>query len=299
VVFRRESSIFAFMNYQTLISRSIGDAITVVSFNRPEAANALNTQMALELKDFFSCFSSPIRGEAGRGAQMGKPSQISPPPNLPPMGEGTRAVVLTGQGKYFCAGADLKERQGMDENAWRAQHYAFEEALHAVLDCKIPVIAAVNGAAFGGGLELALACDFIYAADNARFAFSETTLGIIPGLGGTQNLPRRVGMARAREIIFTGKPFSAAEAFEWGMINRLCTAETLLDDAIATAQTIAANAPLAIRAAKRAINEGITLPIGEALDCELSHYNTLLPTHDRSEGVAAFNEKRKPVFRGE
>ncbi len=160
--------------------------------NRPDAANALNAGMALELKDFFLSYQK------------------------------YRAIILTGEGKHFCAGADLKERKDMDEAAWHAQHHAFEAALFAILHCPVPVIAAVNGAAMGGGLELALACDFIYAAETARFALTEVTLGIMPGMGGTQSLPRRVGVARAKELIFTGKPFSAAEAYAWGMVNKLC-----------------------------------------------------------------------------
>jgi len=257
------------MTYQTLKIDFPEASIAVVAFHRPQAANALNTQMATELKAFFS--------------HVGK----------------VRAVILTGQGRHFCAGADLKERQGMDEAAWQAQHHAFEEALYAIMHCDIPVIAAVNGAAFGGGLELALACDFIYAVGTARFAFTEVTLGIIPGLGGTQHLSRTVGMARAKELILCGAAFSAEEAFGWGMVGKLCMPETLQGDAIACAKIISANAPLAVKAAKQAINQGFNLPIAKALQCELSHYETLLATHDRHEGIDAFNEKRKPVFTGE
>jgi len=257
------------MAYQTLKIDVVDSDIAVAALNRPEAAGALNTQMAQELADFF------------------KQSQHY------------RAIILTGQGKHFCAGADLKERKNMDEAAWQAQHHAFEEALLAILNCGVPVIAAVNGAAFGGGLELALAADFIYAAETARFALTETTLGIMPGLGGTQNLPRRVGLARAKELIFTGKPFSAAEAYEWGVVNKICPADSLLDEAISVARIISANAPLAVKATKRAINQGIVLPLQEALALELSYYETLLPTKDRHEGINAFNEKRKPRFTGE
>lgn len=241
--------------------------IAVVTLNRPQAANALNTQMALDLKAFFVKAST------------------------------YRAIILTGSGTVFCAGADLKERQGMNKKAWHTQHRAFEAALKAILRCDVPVIAAVNGAAYAGGLELALACDFIYAADSARFALTEVTLGIMPGLGGTQNLPRRLGLARAKEIIFTGKPFPAAEASEWGLINKLCSDP--VGEALATARLIAANAPRSVKAIKKAMNQGITLPLDKALACELKNYNTLLSTKDRQEGLAAWSEKRKPVFTGE
>jgi enoyl-CoA hydratase/carnithine racemase len=255
--------------YQTLITRSIDGTIALVLLNRPGAANALNTTMAQELKDFLHNIDSE------------------------------RVVILTGSGHNFCAGADLKERKGMDEVAWQTQHHAFEEALTAIMECPIPVIAAVNGAAFGGGLELALACDFIYAAGTARFALTEVTLGIMPGLGGTQQLPRRIGMSQAKELIFTGQAFSAIDAQRWGMVNKLCPPEALLSEVTATARAISANAPLSVKAVKESINQGINLPIEEALQCELSYYETLLNTNDRHEGINAFNEKRKAAFTGE
>jgi enoyl-CoA hydratase len=258
-----------FPHYHHLDTRVADGSVAVAAFSRPQSANALNAQMALELHDFFMHAAS------------------------------CRAIILTGNGKHFCAGADLRERRGMSESQWHAQHHAFEKALHAIMACPVPVIAAVNGAAFGGGLELALACDFIYAADTARFAFTETTLGIMPGLGGTQALPRRIGMARAKEILFSGKPFTAQQAAEWGMVNRVCTADQLMPETMACAQAIAANAPLSIKAVKQAVHEGIALPVAEALACELRHYQPLLSTKDRHEGIDAFNEKRKAIFTGE
>lgn len=256
--------------YDTLLVSQPDAGITLITLARPDAANALNMRMGNELQ---ACLAS-----------------------LPPH---THAVILTGAGRHFCAGADLKERKGMTQAQWHEQHHAFELALQALLDCPCPVIAAVGGAAYGGGLELALACDFIYAADGARFALSETTLGIIPGMGGTQNLPRAVGMRRAKELIFTGRPFSAAEAERWGMVNRICAPTTLLEETLATARMIAANAPLAIKAAKNAVQQGGHLSLAEALACELTEYQSLLETRDRYEGINAFNEKRKPAFTGE
>lgn len=258
--------------YENLIVTSDKQGIFIARFNRPDAANALNIPLSLNIKDFFTS----IRND-----------------------KAARAVILTGEGKHFCAGADLKERKGMNQTQWNEQHHAFEEALQAVVKCGIPVIAAVNGAAMGGGLELALASDFIYAADNARFALTEVTLGIMPGMGGTQTLPRAVGMKRAKELIYTGRVFLADEALEWGMVNKVVSAKKLLENAIEIAQIIAANAPLSIKACKESINQGIKMSLPDALQYELSHYATLLDTKDRHEGINAFNEKRKPSFTGE
>lgn len=255
--------------FSTLIAETRDDGVRVLHLNRPEAANALNTAMAEEIKIFFE--------------------EVT---------EACRAVVVTGRGRHFCAGADLKDRHGMQEPQWQAQHHAFEAAHRALLHCPAPVIAAVHGAAFGGGLELALACDFIYAAENARFALPETTLGIMPGLGGTQLLPRRIGYARTAEIIYLGRPITAAEALHLGLVNQLFPQAEMLKSAIACATAIACNAPLAVRAVKQALREGGDLPLNAALQRELVHYNTLLATRDRQEGINAFNEKRKPTFTG-
>jgi enoyl-CoA hydratase len=257
-----------FPDYQNISITRHGSTHATIAFARPQAANALNKAMAQELADAF--------GRAG---------------NL-------RAILLAGNEKHFCAGADLKERKGMDENQWHAQHAAFEAAVSAIAECPAPVIAVVAGAAYGGGLELALAADFIYASEHARFALSETTLGIMPGMGGTQRLPRAVGMARAKELMFTGTAFSAAQAHEWGMVNRVCAPATLMDEALACAGVISANAPLAVRAVKQAVQQGIGLEIGQAMRCELGYYAQLLNSNDRHEGINAFNDKRKPAFTG-
>ena len=259
--------------YQTLLPEPIAetqDHILLLRLNRPSSANALNTVMAEELRHFLSAI-----------------------PQSP-----CRVLIITGTGRHFCAGADLKDRKDMSEAAWHTQHHAFEQAHRALLSCPIPVIAAVNGAAMGGGLELAMACDFIYAADNARFALTETTLGIMPGLGGTQLLPRKIGHARAAELIYLGRIFNASEASALGVVNRLFPESALLESTIATAQLIAANAPLAIQAVKQAMQQGVDKPLPEALHCELEYYQTLLTTNDRKEGIAAFNEKRKATFTG-
>ncbi len=252
----------------TITTETIDGSIELITLNRASSANALNTEMAGELRGAFE--------------------------NL----KDTRAVIITGHGRNFCAGADLKERKGMDEKAWQKQHHAFEMMLHSILDAPIPVIAAVNGAAFGGGLEIAMACDFIYASEDARFALPEAKLGIMPGLGGTQNLPRAVGERRAREILFTGAAFASREAYDWGLVNRIYPSTELLDKAMECARMIAGNAPMSVRAIKRSVREGEALPLAKSLACELGHYNFLLNTQDRHEGINAFNEKRRAVFTG-
>src|SRR5215467_3282768 len=203
-------------DYQTLRVEMHGSHVLVVTLNRPEVANALNTQMGRDLLDLWT-------------GLVAEPSDL-------------RCVVLTRAGtRAFCAGGDLKERNGMTQEQWVAQHEIFERQYWALLDCPLPVIAALNGHAYAGGLEMALACDFAYAVKTARFALTEVTLGIMPGAGGTQMLPRAVGERRAKEIILTGKPFGAEEALAWGILNRLCEAEALMPEALATAGTIAAN----------------------------------------------------------
>lgn len=259
--------------YETLQVEDLGGGVQLLTLNRPDVANAINTQMAADLLDFFSALILQ-----------------SPQP---------RCLVMTGAGdKAFCAGGDLKQRLTMDDEAWRAQHLLIERAILAMADCPIPVIGAINGAAFGGGLELTLNMDFAYAADTARFALTETSLGIMPGAGGTQNLPRAVGMRRAKEIIFSAQPFSAQDALAWGIVNRLFPASDLMTETLKMARRIAANAPLSIRQAKKAIQLGMEMDRRTGLYFEVEAYNHLVSTEDRHEGVAAFNEKRPPKFQG-
>ncbi|MBV9522768.1 MAG: enoyl-CoA hydratase/isomerase family protein [Alphaproteobacteria bacterium] len=259
--------------YETLRIETPQPGLLTIVLNRPEAANALNTQMARDLEALWT----HLIAEPGD----------------------TRCVVLTGAGeRVFCAGGDLKERLGMSDADWAAQHAIFERQYWRLLDCPIPVIAAVNGHAFGGGLEMALACDFAYAVPEARFALPEVSLGIMPGAGGTQFLPRAVGERRAKEIILAAQPFTAAEALQWGILNRLCPGADLLREALATAARIAENAPLSVRQAKKAIHHGLQLDLKNALVFEIEAYNRMVGTEDRLEGVRAYNEKRKPAFKG-
>ena len=260
-------------NYTTLLLEQPAAHVLQVTLNRPESSNAFNTQMARELIDVFE----NIALDAGD----------------------TRCVVITGAGdRAFCAGGDLKERKGMSDEAWGKQHLVFERMVRAVIDCPTPIIGAINGAAYGGGCELTGAIDFAYASDNARFALTETSLGIIPGAGGTQTLARAMGERRVKELILSARPFSANEAMEWGLINAVYTQAELMPAVFDTARRIAGNAPIAVRQAKQAIHKGMQMSLPDGLAFEIEAYNRTVPTEDRREGVLAFNEKRKPEFRG-
>lgn len=244
-----------------------------VVMNRPEVSNAMNTQMGLDL---MHCFEDIA---------------------LDP--KDVRCVVLAGAGeKAFCGGGDLKERNGMTDEQWTRQHVIFERMVRALMACPTPIIAAVNGAAYAGGCEIAMACDFIYAAEHARFALTEVTLGIMPGAGATQNLPRAVGERRAKEIILSGKPFTVAEAEKWGLVNAVFPGPQLMTEALATAGRIAANAPISVRQAKQSISRGGNMSVWDGLAFEIEAYNRMVSTEDRHEGIRSFNEKRKPQFKG-
>jgi enoyl-CoA hydratase/carnithine racemase len=259
--------------FATIRAEDHGDGLVLLTLNRPQVANALNTQMGQDLLAFFDAVNAA-------------PAQA-------------RSIVLTGAGeRAFCAGGDLKERNGMTDDEWQAQHLLFERMIRAFIACPVPVIGAVNGAAYAGGCELALCCDFVYAAESARFALTEVTLGIMPGAGGTQQLPRAVGERRAKEIILTGRPFTAQDAYEWGMVNRLCAPGKVVEEAIETARRIADNAPISVRQAKHAIHYGLQMDLASGMMLEIEAYNRMVPTEDRREGIASFNEKRKPVFKG-
>ena len=251
--------------YTTLDCKQVSPNVLQVGMNRPEVGNALNTQMALDMLDLWTRLTDV-------------PGDI-------------RCVILTGAGsKIFCAGGDLKERNGMTPQAWQHQHEIFERSYWAQIDLPLPVIGAINGHAFGGGLEI--------ARQDARFAFPEVTLGIMPGMGGTQNLPRALGERRAKELIMTGRPFSAAQAYEWGLINQLAASDQVLPLALETAQKIASNAPLAVQQIKKSVRYGGQMELRTAYRFEVEAYKHLVDTDDRREGVAAFNEKRPPVFKG-
>ena len=260
-------------SWETLALQSHGSHVLQVTLNRPEVGNAINTRMGQEL--------------LALATQLTEDAQD------------IRCIVLTGAGpKIFCAGGDLKERNGMSRAQWTHQHEIFERVSWALVDLPLPLIGAVNGHAYGGGLELALCCDFVYASTQARFALPEVTLGIMPGMGGTQNLPRTIGERRAKELIMTGRAFTAQEALDWGLVNLVVAPQVLHDAALKTAQVIAQNAPLSVRQVKKAIRFGGQMELRTAYRFEIEAYNQLVDTEDRREGVLAFNEKRPPQFRG-
>ena len=255
-----------------LLTRSDDRHVVTVTLNRPEQHNAMNTAMG---EDLLACFTALADdGDA-------------------------RAVVLTGSGdKAFCAGGDLKERNAMTDAQWRAQHVIFERGAMALLRCPIPVIAAVEGFPLAGGCELAILSDFIVAGETAVFGVPETTLGIFPGIGGTQLLPRILGGPLAKELIFTGRRMKADEARAAGLVNHLVAAGQARAKATEIALTIARNGPFAVRQAKKAIAYGAETDLETAMILAIEAYNATVVTEDRQEGVRAFNEKRRPEFKG-
>ena len=263
----------ALPSYETIATEVIGAHVLKVTINRPHVGNAVNTQMGHDMLDLWN----RLTADAGD----------------------IRCVVLTGAGeKIFCAGGDLKERNGMTKKQWTLQHELFERMFWTLVDLPIPVIAAVNGHAYAGGLEMALSCDFIYTSHAARFALTEVTLGIMPGAGGTQNLPRAIGERRAKEILMTGKPFNAQQANEYGLVNAVLEPFDVLPRALETAEAIASNAPLSVRQIKKSVRFGGQMELRTAFRFEIETYNHLIGTEDRMEGIAAFNEKRKANFKG-
>ena len=262
----------SFPAYETLTT-ALDEQILTVTLNRPQSLNALNTQMGLDLCDVWARLE---RGDAE-----------------------ARVVILTGSGdRAFCAGGDFKERNGLTDKEWQHQHEIFERAFLAIIDSTLPIIAAANGHAYGGGLEMILAADFAYGVPAAKFAQTEVKIGIMPGGGGTQTLPRAVGGRRAKELILTGRAFSAAEALEWGVLNQICEPDALQATARETALQIAGNAPLSVRQAKSSIQNGLQMDLHTGLRFEIEAYNRLVPTEDRREGIRAFVEKRRPNFQG-
>jgi enoyl-CoA hydratase/carnithine racemase len=248
--------------------------IVVLTLDRPDRMNAMSRKMVLEL------------GRLGR--TLSQDAKV-------------RAIVLTGAGdQAFCAGADLKERKDMSKDEVREQLRLYRTELGWLDPFPAPVVAAINGVALGGGLELAMLCDLRVAAEHAVVGLPETTLGIIPGAGGTQRLPRIVGEARAKELILLGRRITASHALAIGLVNRVSRPGTnVLADTLEWIKPIAEGAPLAHRAALRAVDEAAELPIEAGLERELALYEECLVSEDRVEALKAFAEKRKPVFKGE
>lgn len=245
--------------------------VSTLTINRPDKLNALSREVLEDLRAAVDVLAN--REEA-------------------------RAAVITGTGKAFVAGADIAAMKEMTEAEGRAFGALGHGVFDAIEQLRLPVIAAVNGFALGGGCELALACDFIYASSKARFGQPEVNLGIIPGFGGTQRLPRRVGSAAARELIYTGKMIGAEEALRIGLVNAVFEPDALLPKTIEAAEEIATKGPLAVAAAKRLIRDGMDRPLPEANRLEQAAFAEAFGTADQREGMSAFLEKRSASFKG-
>ena len=254
-----------------LVESRVDDGVATVTLSRPEALNAISGEMAIEVAAAFRAVSS---GDA-------------------------RVVVLAAEGdRAFCVGADLKERNTLDHAGWLQNRERMEGMFAAIRETPVPTIASVFGFALGGGFELALSCDLIVAADDAVFGLPETTVGIVPGGGGTQLLVRRCGLGRAKELVFTGRRLAVEEAHAWGVVSRVAPAGALAEAAAGLAAEIMRAAPVALREAKRAIDGGFGLPLAEGLALEDGAWRAAVASEDRAEGVAAFSEKREPRWTG-
>lgn len=246
--------------------------IALVTLNRPEVYNALSKQLLLDLEEVID--------------EINKNETIF-------------CTIISGEGdKAFCSGADLKERRVMNQRETIQAVKKIGETILKIEQMNMPVIAALNGVAFGGGLELALACDLRIAAEHIKLGLTETSLAIIPGAGGTQRLPRLIGIGQAKKLIYTSKRITAQEAKELGIVEDVVPSDQLLDAAVKLAQEIIQNGPIALQQAKIAINKGIEVDLMTGLQIEHLSYKETLHTEDRLEGLQAFKEKRKPVYRG-
>ncbi|KIQ04588.1 enoyl-CoA hydratase [Agrobacterium tumefaciens] len=255
------------MDYETLIVEK-RDNVGVITLNRPQALNALNAALLKELRHILASFSTD---------------------------DSIGAIVITGSQKAFAAGADIKEMQALDfVDAYLGD---FLGGWDDVAASRKPVIAAVSGFALGGGCELAMMCDFIIASDSAKFGQPEITLGIIPGMGGSQRLTRAVGKAKAMDMVLTGRKMDAQEAERAGLVSRIVPQERLMDEAVEAAGVIASLSRASVLMAKESVNRSFEGTLSEGLRFERRLFQSLFATQDQKEGMAAFAEKRKPVFR--
>ena len=259
------------MAYENILY-DVKKGIATITFNRPKALNALNGALLAELSEALDGIAAD---------------------------EDIRVLILTGAGdKSFVAGADISELATFD--ALQAKEFAARG--HAIIGklqaLPIAVIAAVNGFALGGGTEIAIACDFIYASENAKFGQPEINLGVIPGFGGTQRLPRLIGINMAKELIFTGKMIGAEEARRLGLVNQVVAPDTLMDEVIKTAGVIATKGKVSLRAAKQAINRGMDVDLASGCGIEIDSFSVCYASPDAKEGTSAFLEKRQPEFKG-
>jgi enoyl-CoA hydratase/carnithine racemase len=257
------------MSYETLIVEK-ADGYAVVRLNRPEALNAFNNKLMDELTACVEALDAD---------------------------DEVRCLVITGSEKAFAAGADIKEiQQNSYLSAWKDR--VISRNWEAVARCRKPVIAAVAGYALGGGCELAMMCDFIIAADTAKFGQPEITIGVSPGAGGTQRLPRFVGKAKAMDMVLTARMMDAAEAERCGLVSRIVPADKLMDEARQTAAKIASFSPVAVQMTKDMVNSAFETPLTEGVKLERRLFHSLFAFEDQKEGMGAFAEKRKPDFKG-
>lgn len=248
--------------------------VWLLTLNRPQSLNALNSHVLADLNRALDEMEKKSFSEA-------------------------KCLIVTGAGeKAFVAGADIKEMNGLDQQGGMAFAEKGQKLFRRLETLKIPVIAAVNGFALGGGLELALACDYIFASENAKLGLPEVTLGLIPGFGGTVRLSRAVGLNRAKEMVFTGDMLSAAEAIHIGLVNRVVTLSELLPFALKSAETIAKRGPIAVQNAKRSLQNSYDQDIEQGMKTEASEFAKLFSTQDFREGTTAFVEKRAAIFKG-
>lgn len=261
-------------NYKTLMLEQKMPGVWLMTINRPEALNALNSTVLNEM------------GEVLR--QIGEMHY-----------QDARALIITGSGeKAFVAGADIKEIHELDEEKAMIFAQRGQSIFHELTLLKIPVIAAVNGFALGGGCELALGCDFIYASENAKFGLPEVSLGLIPGFGGTVRLARAIGQRRARELTYTGNMITASEAHSMGLVNKVFPQVELITGVLKAVDAILSKAPIALGLAKKSINQAWDMDVEEAQRFEASLFADLFSTEDVKEGTGAFIEKRKAQFKG-
>ena len=258
------------MSQEDLTFRKEGN-VSYITIHREESLNALNGSILMKLDQIFSDLEYE---------------------------DEVLVVVITGAGrKAFVAGADVREIKEAGDKRTELISKG-QEIFSKIRNSSKVVIAAVNGFALGGGCELALACDIRIASENARFGFPEVKLGLMPGYGGTQLLPRLTGIGRAKYIIFSGEMFTAVEAYQFGLVDKVVSSDTLIEEVNGLAKRIAANGPFAVKACKRAINHGNQLLLDDALRLELQEYNKVAHSKDAEEGIAAFLEKRRPSFKG-
>lgn len=255
--------------YNNVLYR-VEDSIAFITLNRPKALNALNTETLRELDTAVSA--------AGKD-------------------ENVKAIVITGEGRAFVAGADISQMRDLTVQEGRDMTILGQEVFIKIENLDKPVIAAVNGFALGGGCELAMACDIRVASDKAKFGQPEVNLGIIPGYGGTQRLPRLVGKGAAKYLIFTGEMISAEEAYRIGLADKVVPAEELMDSVVSLAKVIMSKAPISIKMAKHAINNGLNVDLKSGIAYEAEAYTTTFSTEDRVEGMSAFLEKRQAEFK--